>query len=57
MDWKEQPTSLEHFRISFDQKVDYKGQPQSEVKGGRIHIDLAQSVALLFTNGPKAVPP
>ncbi|WP_165022338.1 MULTISPECIES: type VI secretion system tube protein TssD [unclassified Dysgonomonas] len=33
---------IEHFNVSFRQPVDHKGQPQSETKGGIIHINITQ---------------
>lgn len=33
---------LAQFNINFGQQVDYKGQPQDEVRGGRILISLTQ---------------
>jgi len=35
---------LEQFNISFVQGVDYKGQPQDEVRGGRILLTLSEAV-------------
>jgi hypothetical protein len=35
---------VEHFGINFAQKVDCKGQPQHEMKGGKITIILTQSI-------------
>jgi len=32
---------VEHFKIGFVQPTDYRGQPQHEIKGGRIHITLS----------------
>lgn len=40
LDGKEYEISL--FNIKFGQSVDYKGQPQDEVRGGRIFIELCQ---------------
>lgn len=33
---------VDHFRVGFAQGVDYKGQPQHEMKGGQFSITLAQ---------------
>ena len=33
---------MSQFNVSFSQAVDYKGQPQDEVRGGRMLIGLAQ---------------
>lgn len=35
---------LAQFGISFGQSVDYKGQPQNEVRGGRILLSLTEAV-------------
>ncbi len=35
---------VSQFNIGFGQSVDYKGQPQSEVRGGRIVLTLTQAV-------------
>lgn len=35
---------LAQFNISFGQAVDYKGQPQDEVRGGRILLTLTEAV-------------
>ena len=35
---------IKHFNISFAQSGDHKGQPQSEVKGGRMLITLTQTL-------------
>ena len=35
---------LAQFNISFGQGVDYKGQPQDEVRGGRMLLTLTQAV-------------
>ena len=34
---------LEKFNTKFDQPVDYKGQPQHEIKGGSIALTLTQA--------------
>lgn len=34
---------IEQFKIGFSQPSDYKGQPQYEMKGGQIMINLAQA--------------
>lgn len=34
---------VEHFFISFDQSVDFKGQPQHETRGGQFNIVLTQA--------------
>lgn len=39
-----QEYEMSQFNISFGQSVDYKGQPQSEVRGGRILVGLTQTV-------------
>lgn len=35
---------MNQFNISFDQSVDHKGQPQSEVRGGRLLVVLTQTL-------------
>jgi hypothetical protein len=35
---------LSQFKINFGQGIDYKGQPQDEVRGGRIMVTLTQIV-------------
>lgn len=40
LDGKEYEVS--HFNTSFNQSVDFKGQPQSEIRGGRISVGLTQ---------------
>ena len=35
---------VEQFSISFGQGVDHKGQPQDEIRGGRILLTLSQAV-------------
>lgn len=35
---------MSQFNISFGQSVDYKGQPQDEVRGGRMLISLTQTL-------------
>ena len=35
---------VEQFNIKFEQGVDYKGQPQDEVRGGRILLTLSEAV-------------
>ena len=35
---------ISQFNITFNQSVDYKGQPQNEVRGGRIMITLTEAV-------------
>ena len=35
---------VEQFSISFGQGVDFKGQPQDEIRGGRILLTLSQAV-------------
>jgi hypothetical protein len=35
---------LNQFKVNFGQGIDYKGQPQNEVRGGRIMITLTQIV-------------
>lgn len=34
--------SVKHFSISFDQEVDFKGQPQQETHGGQIQLTFSQ---------------
>lgn len=34
---------VEHFFISFDQSVDFKGQPQHETRGGQLSLVLTQA--------------
>ena len=36
--------SIETFKIKFSQPVDYKGQPQHEIKGGQLIITITQAV-------------
>lgn len=35
---------MSQFNVSFGQKVDHKGQPQSEVRGGRMLVALTQTL-------------
>lgn len=35
---------MSQFNINFDQSVDHKGQPQSEVRGGRMLVVLTQTL-------------
>ena len=35
---------MNHFNIGFGQSVDHKGQPQDEVRGGRLTIGLTQTL-------------
>ncbi|NDV64646.1 type VI secretion system tube protein TssD [Bacteroides sp. 224] len=35
---------ISQFNIAFNQSVDFKGQPQNEVRGGRIMITLTEAV-------------
>jgi hypothetical protein len=35
---------IEQFSMGFNQPVDYKGQPQNEVKGGQILVTITQTV-------------
>lgn len=36
---------VERFETSVNQKIDHKGQPQSEIKGGQFYIILKQTVS------------
>ena len=42
VDGKEYEAS--QFNIDFGQSVDYKGQPQDETRGGRIHVTLTEAL-------------
>jgi hypothetical protein len=33
---------VEHFDINFDQPVDFRGQPQQEIRGGQMNLRLTQ---------------
>ena len=49
---------MSQFNIGFDQSVDYKGQPQDEVRGGRMLVTLTQTLPESFyrwamTSAPK----
>ena len=35
---------MSQFSISFGQSVDHKGQPQDEVRGGRMLVSLSQTL-------------
>ncbi len=35
---------VEQFHISFNQQTDYKGEPQAEVRGGKIHVTISEVV-------------
>jgi hypothetical protein len=35
--------AIDHYKIGFTQAIDYKGQPQHEVKGGQMSITLEQT--------------
>ena len=37
-----QEYEVSQFNINFNQQVDYKGQPQDEVRGGKILVGLTQ---------------
>lgn len=39
-----QEYEISQFNIGFGQSVDHKGQPQSEVRGGRVFVGLTQTV-------------
>lgn len=39
-----QEYELSQFNISFGQSVDFKGQPQDEIRGGRLLIGLTQTL-------------
>lgn len=39
-----QEYEMDQFNISFGQSVDHKGQPQDEVRGGRILVGLTQTL-------------
>lgn len=34
---------VDHFDINFEQPVDFRGQPQSEIRGGEMTLHLAQA--------------
>jgi hypothetical protein len=36
---------ISQFKINFGQGIDYKGQPQNEVRGGRIMLVLTQTLS------------
>ncbi|MEN9919796.1 MAG: hypothetical protein RL662_2232 [Bacteroidota bacterium] len=38
-----QKYKVEQFKISFAQEIDYKGQPQHEVRGGQLMLTLPQA--------------
>jgi len=40
----EKEYQLSQFRIGFGQSADYKGQPQNEVRGGRMLLSLPQTL-------------
>jgi len=46
---------VEHFNINFTQPTDHKGQPQHEIKGGQLTINISQAADdSLYTWAKKA---
>lgn len=45
---------IEQFKVDFVQPTDYKGQPQHEIKGGRLYVAMTQGADDNLYNWAKA---